>query len=231
MALSRKTLFVFLTSFSLTILTCLPLGAEQLETTPQLGVDSLSEGAASGQFPAWWKTYPFQKGRAKTVYKVQEENGKRFIHAQDDKDISIPIFKDFGWDLKNYSTLQWDWRAVQMPQGGREDSRATNDSACGVYVAFGRWSGVALKYVWSSTLPVGHVWEKEPGKFYIIVLASGASQLNQWKSEKVNVVEDFKKYFKKDPSKNPSGIGIMTDGNATHTPAACDYTDFTISKS
>jgi DUF3047 family protein len=231
MALSRKTVFVLFTSFFLCALLPLPLGAEQLETPSQLAVDGLSANTAPGEFPPWWKTYPFQKGKAKAVYKVQEENGNRFIRAQDDKDISTPIFKDFGWSLQNYPVLQWNWRAIQMPQGAREDNRATNDSACGVYVAFGRWSGVALKYVWSSTLPAGHVWEKEPGKFYIIVLASGPSRLNQWKSEKVNVVEDFKKYFKKDPSKNPSGIGIMTDGNATHTPAACDYTDFTISKS
>src|SRR5262245_28587929 len=130
---SRKTFFTLSVSFFLTLFPFLPLGAELLETAPQLVVDSLSEGVPPGEFPAWWKTYPFQKGKAKVVYKVQEENGKRFIRAQDDKDISIPIFKDFGWKLKDYPVLQWNWRALQMPQGAREDDRATNDSACGVY--------------------------------------------------------------------------------------------------
>lgn len=196
----------------------------------EFNIDDFSKSTV-GAFPGWWKTYPFQKGKAKKVYKVDEEKGQRFIRAEDDQDISIPIFKDFPWSLNMYPVLKWRWRALKLPQGAQEDSRATNDSACGVYVAFGKTSGVGLKYVWSSNLPVGHVWEKDPGKFYIIVATSGASALGKWKNQKINVEEDFKKYFKKDPWKDPSGIGIMTDGNATHSPAACDYGDFEISKS
>lgn len=205
-----------------------PLSITGQNSADELIVDDFGKNAKTGEFPAWWKTYPFQKGKAKQVYKIQEENGERFIRAHDDRDISIPIFKDFHWPIENYPILKWQWRATALPQGAREDNRATNDSACAVYVAFGKTSGVALKYVWSSTLPVGHVWEKDPGKFYIIVLASGPKGLNRWESKAVDVTADFKKYFKKDPSKNPSGIGLMTDGNATHSPSACDYKGFVI---
>jgi len=198
------------------------------DAAPELAVDGVDQKSDLGGFPPGWKTYPFQKGKAKSVYHVQEEGGRRYIQARDEKDVSVLIFKDFDWDLNTHPVLKWRWRPVKLPQGAQEDSRATNDSACGVYVAFGKTSGVALKYVWSSTLPVGHVWEKERGKFYIIVLSSGESGLNSWQSKEVNVVEDFKKYFNKDLKKNPSGIGLMTDGNATHSPAACDYSDFTI---
>ena len=179
-------------------------------------------------YPKGWSTYPFQGGKVKKVYKVQEENGERFIRARDDQDISMPIFKEFPWSLSASPTLSWKWRAQELPKGAREDNRATNDSACGVYVVFGKTSGVALKYVWSSSLPVGYVWEKEPGKFYVIVLASGTSNLGKWETEKVNVLEDYKKYFKKDPKKDPSGVGIMSDANATHSVAACDYTGFKV---
>jgi len=199
-------------------------------STSDIVVDDLDRNTKAGEFPSGWKTYPFQMGKAKKVYKVAMEGSDRSIAARDDQDISMPIFKDFSWPLESYPVLKWRWRAKELPQGAREDSRATNDSACGVYVAFGKTSGVALKYVWSSTLPVGHVWEKDPGKFYVIVLASGTKALNSWQHEKVNVVDDYKKHFGKYPKKDPSGIGIMTDGNATHTPAACDYSGFTISK-
>ncbi len=191
-------------------------------------VDDFYSSALEG-FPASWDTYPFQKGKAKKVYRIKQEGNLRFIHADDHEDISTPIFRDLPWSLRQHPYLSWKWRAITLPKGAREDGGPMNDSACAVYVAFGKTSGVALKYVWSSELPVGHVWEKQPGKFYIIVAASGVGNLNRWENEKINVVEDYKKYFKKDPTRDPSGIGLMTDGNATHTPSACDYGDFRIS--
>jgi len=199
-----------------------------LALADSVNLDDFSKNSV-GDFPKGWSTYPFQGGKVKKVYKVAEENSERFIRAKDDQDISMPIFKEFPWSLSENPTLSWKWRAQELPKGAREDSRATNDSACGVYVVFGKTSGVALKYVWSSSLPVGYVWEKEPGKFYIIVLASGPSNVGKWESEKVNVLEDYKKYFKKDPKKDPSGVGIMSDANAMHSVAACDYTGFMVS--
>lgn len=195
----------------------------------EITVDELSKNKGTGNFPLGWSTFPFQGGKAKQVYKVEEENAKKFIQAYDHKELSVRIMNDFIWPLFKYPNFSWQWRAQELPKGGREDSHATNDSACGVYVAFGKTSGVALKYVWSSTLPLDYVWEKDPGKFYIIVKASGGMKLKQWRTVKVNILEDYKKYFKKDPKKDPSGIGILTDGNATHSTAACDYTDFKIS--
>ncbi len=195
----------------------------------EITVDELSKNKGTGGFPVEWHTFPLQGGKAKQVYKVEEENGKKFIRAYDNQDLSVRILDDFLWPLSKYPNFSWQWRARELPKGAHEDNHEGNDSACGVYVAFGNLSGVALKYVWSTTLPVGHVWEKDPGKFYIIVAASGASKLNQWQTVKVNIAEDYKKYFKKDPKKDPSGIGLLTDGNATHSPASCDYMDFKIS--
>ncbi|MBF0492116.1 MAG: DUF3047 domain-containing protein [Deltaproteobacteria bacterium] len=194
----------------------------------EMGIDDFSKTKV-GDFPLWWSTYPFQGGKVKQVYKMKEEDGKRFISAFDNKDISLPIYKDFPWDLQKYPVLKWRWRATTLPKGAAENSRATNDSACGVYVPFGKTSGVALKYVWSSTLAVGNVWEKDPKEFFVIVKSSGAAKLNQWQEVSVNVLEEFKKHFGKNPSKNPSAVGIMTDGNAMHSASGCDYGDFRIS--
>ena len=218
-------------SFAFSLFFLLFPGNALLNASPQeIAVDNLEKNSKSGEFPSGWKTYPFQSGKVKKVYQVGMDANERWIQAKDDQDISLPIFNDFSWPLEDYPLLRWRWRARELPSGAHEDDRSTNDSACGVYVAFGKTSGVALKYVWSSTLPVGHVWEKDPGKFYVIVKASGKAGLNQWQSEKVNVIEDFKKHFGKDPKKDPSGIGIMTDGNAMHSSAACDYAGFVILK-
>lgn len=197
-----------------------PIWAEEVQ------VDQLSESAVGG-FPKGWKTYPFHSGKAHRVYQVQAEGAQKFIQARDSEDISVPIFKDFDWDLTKHPYLKFRWRAQQLPAGAKENSRATNDSACGVYVGFGRAS--ALKYVWSTTLPVGSFWEKDPGKFMIIAKASGPGSIGAWQNVTVNVLDDFREYFKKDEIKTPSGIGVMTDGNAMHQAAACDYSDFRIS--
>ena len=191
----------------------------------ELRVDEMASGQV-GQFPASWKTYPFHAGKAERVYKIAEEAGKKFIRAEDSDNISVPIFRDFRWDVEKYPYFKFRWRAQKLPAGSREDSRATNDSACAVYVAFSRTS--ALKYVWSSSLPVDSFWEKDAGKFFIVAKETGLKPLGRWREVTVSVPEDYQHYFRK-KTKRPSGIGLMTDGNAMRQPAACDYADFRIS--
>jgi hypothetical protein len=201
-------------------------GAALPAAAEEISVDGLASSEV-GTFPKNWKTYPFHYGKAERVYQVAQEGGRRLLRASDSDDISVPIFKDFRWDVEKYPYLKFRWRAVQIPAGSRETSTATNDSACAVYVGFGRTS--ALKYVWSAALAEGSYWAKNPGKFYIISKQTGDP--GTWREESVSVTEDYQKYFGKPLEKRPSGIGVMTDGNATHQPAACDYAEFRISTS
>ncbi len=182
------------------------------------------------KFPVSFRTYPFQRGKAEKVYSVKEEDGNRFLHAVDDKEMSVQTMKRFVWDVRRWPNFSWRWRAVTLPQGGEETNGAPNDSACGIYVVFGGYTGNAIKYVWSTTLPAGKVVEKKPGKFYIIVLDSGEKNVGTWQTKAVNVVDDYKRLFKSDPTQEPDGFGILTDGNNTHTPAVCDYDDFKLSE-
>lgn len=191
-------------------------------------VDSFSQYEV-GKFPISFKTYPLQRNKAMEVYTVQEEGGNKFLHASDDKDISVQTMKRFEWKRSDYPHFSWRWKAITLPKGAAENNKAVNDSACGVYVVFGGWTGNVLKYVWSTTLPVDSIHEKKPNTFYFVVKESGSGNAGQWTTETVNIVEDYKKAFHKDPEDDPSGFGILTDGNATHTPAACDYDDFKIS--
>lgn len=182
------------------------------------------------KFPKSFRTYPLQRGKAEQVYIVKEEGGNKFLHALDDKDLSVQAFKRFFWEAKRWPNFSWKWRAVTLPKGAEETNGRPNDSACGVYVIFGGYTGNVIKYVWSTTLPAGTVVEKKPNKFYILVLDSGSENVGSWQTKTVNVVEDYKRLFKTEPTKDPDGFGLLTDGNATHTPAACDYDDFKISE-
>lgn len=203
------------------------LAASSLFAQDKIGITSFSSDAV-GDFPKGWRTWPGQGGPAKEVYHVQEEGGNKYLAADDGKDHSVQTFKGPAWMVNDYPIVSWRWRAQALPKGANESSGATNDSACGVYVMFSQFKQYGLKYVWSSTLPAGTITAKTPGKMYFVVLDSGAGNVGKWRSHKVNVLEDYKKAFGQEPPKDlqSQGVGILTDGNATHSRGACDYDDF-----
>ncbi|MBI2982519.1 MAG: DUF3047 domain-containing protein [Deltaproteobacteria bacterium] len=182
-----------------------------------------------GAYPKKFRTRPFQRSRAAQVYRVRSEGGNQYLSADDTEEISTQIFRRFFWEIQKQPRLQWKWRPRVLPLNAKESAPDRNDSACEVYVTFGSYSGDGLKYVWSSTLPVGTVYEKKKGHFFIVVKGTGKAT-GGWRSVDLDVLEDYRKFFGKEPKENPIGFGILTDGNATHSPAACDYDDFTILK-
>ncbi len=191
----------------------------------ELVVDGLTAGTV-GQFPPGWKTYPFQKNKATRVYRVQENSGKKYLEATAEKDYSVPIMKDFFWDVQKYPYLKFEWRAQIIPTGSKETKHDSNDSACGVYVGFSRTR--ALKYVWSDLMTPGSYWAKKPGAFAIISKEMGKKNQKKWQKVTIEVSRDYLAYFQKPLDQNPIGIGVMTDGNALQQNAACDYRNFRI---
>jgi len=180
------------------------------------------------QFPQGFSTYPFQKHKATKVYSVQKEGGNLFLHAEDLPGMTAQIFKKFHWEKNTTPIFSWKWRAQDLPKNAAEDQPSLNDSACSVYVVYGGWLGKAIKYVWSSTLPSGQVIENIPDKFYTVILESGPKFLGQWRTESADVAKDYQNYFHKTP-KDPSGFGLLTDGDQTQSSSICDYDDFTTS--
>ncbi len=180
------------------------------------------------KLPSSWRTWPFQRGKAASVYKVELENGNKYLSAYDASDLSVQILRNIDWKVKEFPILFWKWRPKTLPLNGNETDPAANDSACGVYVILSKARREMIKYTWSTTAPVGSVYEKNPGKAYIIVIKSGVDGVGKWHQEKIDIIKDYKKYFHKELDKNPAAIAILTDGNATHSPSACDYDDFKI---
>jgi hypothetical protein len=116
---------------------------------------------------------------------------------------------------------------------GSEAKKKTNDSAAGVYVCFKGFTPLpyCIKYVWSSSVPVGTVLDSpHRAATKIVVLRSGAGGLGAWTDEKRNVYEDYLKVFHKKTVKNPVGIAVLTDSDDTRSRAAADYDDFAVSR-
>ena len=184
--------------------------------------------AQIGEFPSDWKA---RKETGKSVYSVQEEGGKRFLRAVSRK-VGIQAAREVqSWDLTTYPILAWSWRPRQFPKGADERDERRNDSVLAVYmlVPHSRVAGPkAVKYIWSEKVPAGTRLASNGGLTQVRVLRSGTEGRGEWRQEKVNVLEDYRRYFDAKEPPKPIGIAVLTDSDETKSSAAGDYADFKV---
>jgi len=183
--------------------------------------------AKVGEFPADWKA---RKDSGKEVYTVQEEAGKRFLRAVA-KQIGIQAAKPYDtWDLKEYPVLVWSWRPMTFPPGSDERQSKTNDSALAVYAVFPHSpvSVKSVKYVWSTVVPKDTHLTSSRGLTQVRVVQTGTARRGEWVEERVNVAEDYKKYFGDGELPRPAGIAVLTDSDDTKSTAGGDYANFRV---
>jgi hypothetical protein len=128
--------------------------------------------------------------------------------------------------LSDYKFITWKWKAVALPESAMENDKRKNDSACGIYLLFK--NGIfpkAIKYVWSSNLPVGSVVQSAyNANVKIIVMESGKEKCNQWVTETSNVKNDIVRCFgEKEKFSRILGFGLLTDADNTRSYAAACY--------
>jgi hypothetical protein len=129
--------------------------------------------------------------------------------------------------------LRWRWRPRAFPSRGDECQPGRGDSAASVSVAFKRglkW--YVLKYVWSTTGPMGAVCDRKRTIFLArdtIVLESGGKP-GTWLTEMIDVRKSFIDHFA-DGDANASvpdfvGVAVMTDGDQTQSESSADWSSF-----
>ena len=127
--------------------------------------------------------------------------------------------------------MRWKWRVQTLPRGGDECKPGFGDSAAVVYISWKRglkW--YSLKYTWSSEGEKGKVCDQKRNLFVVqdtVVLESGGPS-NVWKEESIDPSAEFRAHFEGDVP-DFVGIGIMSDGDQTHSISAADYTGFVLS--
>ena len=190
-------------------------------------VDNFAKGKV-GDFPPDWKP---RKDSGREVYSIQEMDGLRFLHALS-KGIGIQAARQYEWDPKQYPWLAWSWRPVAFPKGSDERQGKTNDSAVSVYAVFPHtpWSVKTLKYIWSAVVPVGTRLSSNGGLTQVRVVRSGTEPKAPWTEERVNVLEDYKKFFEEADTPKASGIAVLTDADDTKSVAEGDYANFRVCK-
>ena len=200
------------------------LGVPSAQTVDCLTLENFATGKV-GEFPPDWKV---RKDEDKDTYSVQEEAGVRFLRAVS-HGLGIQAAKEREWDLKTYPVLAWSWRPRQFPRGADERESGKNDSALAVYllVPHSRIRGPkAVKYIWSERVPVTTRLTSNAGLTQVRVLRSGTAAKDQWTEERVNVLEDYKRYFGEADTPKPAGIAVLTDADDTRSVAEGDYANF-----
>ena len=183
-------------------------------------------GDALHGLPKGWQT----RGRSpRPVYQVvAEPDGNRYVSAHSvGSDVQLGL--DLSGKASGLSVLSWRWRVRELPAGGDERKVKTMDSGASVYAVFGsRIFPRILKYVWSTSLPVGTTFRHpDSGRMTIITVNSGRP--GQWQEVKRDLESDYKLAFGSNPS-NLIAIGIKTDSDSTRTSAQADYDDIRLSR-
>jgi len=187
-----------------------------------------------GQLPIDWGSWRTRDKKKPKLYQVQMgENGKRYLAARDTGH-SVILGKFIHWNPREYPIMTWCWKASVLPTGGDERYNHTNDSAAGIFVVFSQnWLGVPkqLKYVWSSTLPVGTVGRRNMlWRPWFFVVESGEENLGKWTFEMVDLYADHQFKLGGRPANRTVSLAILTDANSTRSYAEAYYADLRVWK-
>jgi hypothetical protein len=182
-------------------------------------------------------------------YEIGKEDNNFFLKART-KDRGSIIAKACNYSLREFPVITWRWRALMFPEGADERFKRSGDSVAGIYIIFpslinpGKLTNKlgfkvpvpdsmkpeCIKYVWSASLPIGTVIDSPyASKTKIVVLQNGTSPLNTWITEEVNVYEDYRQLFNKEPDE-VKAVGILTDADDTSSEAMADYDDIFLKK-
>lgn len=187
-----------------------------------------------GQLPVAWHWRDRDDDKHKP-YEVRREDGNQYLAARDEGE-SVSLGKDMKWNINEYPYASFRVRVHEIPEGADERYDETVDSAAGVYFVYERklFSLVprTVKYVWSSTLPIGAATQRDGvGKPWQVVVGSGRDGLGEWHTYVFDLREAYRDTFGGDPPDKPIGVGLLSDANAVGGKAYADYDDIVLLRS
>jgi len=219
------------------------------EAGERVEVARFSRRQAGEPLPAHWTPYLILPSKPRTEYRLVETSAGIALEASADKSAS-GIYRRIRIDPNTHPLLEWRWRVESLIPGADTRLAATEDSPARLVVsfhgnakrlAFGvrsqlrlakALSGQALPYatlmyVWSNRHPVGTVIENPHlERIRMIVVASGAEGVGEWRGYRRNVLEDYRRAFGEEPW-DIVAVGVMTDADNTRQKARCQYGDIT----
>lgn len=191
-----------------------------------LVLEDFEQSVLAGLPDGWvWKQKDNDKYKP---YEIRVENDYRYLAAQDHGE-SVILGKKIKWDLQKYPFISFRWRVHQLPAGGDQRFSNTADSAAAIYIIYYKVLGLlprTIKYVWSSTQPVGAAFLREGiGRPWVVVAESSEDNLGEWRTYVFNARSAYRETFGKEPPRYAIGLALLSDANATKSRAVADYDD------
>ncbi len=181
-----------------------------------------------------WQPLRFPRVERASRYQPVGLDGVRAVRAESECSASALLLRVEDVDLRRMPLLRWRWRVEHRLDLADERHKGGDDFAARVYVMFrfdparASWlerarrrvaeafygrelPGNAINYVWSSREPAGAVWDN-PYTASSKMVSLGAGPLPEWRSEEVNVWDDYRRLFATDP---PAlvGVALMSDSD------------------
>lgn len=194
-----------------------------------------------------WEPLTFPKIKAHSTYTLVKEGDKSILKAESRDSASALLFRRI-FNIYETPCIRWRWKVEQLSDRGDPKEKAGDDYPIRVYVLFSydparaalgerlRYGAAkaiygqypphsTLNYVWTGrNIPERIIESPYTNKAFMIVLEKGKDRVGRWVEESVNVLEDYRKAFGKEPPAMAS-LAIMSDTDNAGGNASA-YLDF-----
>jgi hypothetical protein len=186
-----------------------------------------------------WTPLYFPKIKKHSTYMIVNEEGRSLLKTESHASASAIIHKK-TFNIYDYPRMRWRWKVDNVYTRATPKEKAGDDYPIRIYVMFQYDPKKAdvtekLRYGVAKTIYLNYVWTGHEiaermitspytDKAKIIILEQDRNRIGTWMEETVNILEDYRKAFGKDPPAM-AGIAIMNDSDNTGEMAV-SYVDF-----
>ena len=203
--------------------------------------------SSSAALPEPWRVVTINDRIQPTRYQAATVDGVAALEAQADGSMAL-LARPLEVDLNATPVLCWRWRVERVLEKADMATKAGDDYAARVYVAFslppeamsfgvraqlrlGRTifgdllPDAALNYVWDNRYPVG---TEKPNAYTdrtrMVVLQTGPERVGQWVTERRDVRADVTRAFGTDRAR-PTLLAVAADTDNTGESARSAFAD------
>jgi hypothetical protein len=188
-----------------------------------------------------WEPLTFPKIKTHSTYTLVAQGGKSVLRAESHASASAIVCRR-TFNIYENPRLRWRWKVAELADRGNPKDKTGDDYPIRVYVMFQYDPALAslgdrliykatkvfygkypphstLNYVWTGTkIPERFLVSPYTEKARIVILEKGRQRIGEWVEESVNVLDDYRKTFGKDPPAT-AGLAVMSDTDNTGTSA------------
>lgn len=189
-----------------------------------------------------WKPITFPWAPRHSTYTAQRIDGRDVIRVQSNESVSGLEYRRV-FETERTPIIEWSWKAMNVLAAGNAETRRGDDYPVRVYVMFpyeaelvplpmraqyellkgilGYYPPWAvLNYVWANRPhaqnPIRNAYSKQSAMFF---LDSGTAQIGKWRAHRVNIIEDFRRAFHRNP---PETFTLAIMGDSINTGGSTD---------